>query len=345
MTRPAALERAAAASTPAEILAALLEAWADNPHPAIAELVDAVVRRALETREPKKLAATLADRHAQWLVISRARDPLDLDWLIASLVPSRVEQARERLTELDAWPDDPRIVIGLLGLCRTKPLVTHRPLWTQIFRAIRRRLAPHAMPVVTELAAISPVTSFDQYLRAKLARLISSHVARVAPPDASVVARIASSLDLGHERASRRTAADLFREVWAAPADDGPRQVLADWLTERGDPRGELVALQLARVAGRVDAAAMRRERALLAEHGRAWLGPLEPVIVSNAFLLFERGFVRRCEVAWRRLAALPPLMTHPAWSTVREYRLSPDGDRPCDAWLDHMIAFGAKRL
>lgn len=341
----AALERAAAKSAPAEILAALLDAWADNRHPSIVELVDAAARRALETRAPRKLAATLAERHAQWLTVARARDPLDLDWLIASLIPSRVEQARERLTELDAWPDDPRIVIGLLGLCRTKPLVTHRPLWTQIFRAIRKRLAPHAIPVVAELAAISPVTAFDQYLRGKLARLADDDVASVTEPDASVVARIASSLDLRHERASRRTADDLFREVWANAADDGPRQVLADWLTERGDPRGELVALQLARVTRSVDATAMRRERALLAEHGRAWLGPLEPVIVSNAFLLFERGFVRRCEVAWRRLAALPPLMTHPAWSTVREYRLSSDGDRACDAWLDHMIALGAKRL
>jgi uncharacterized protein (TIGR02996 family) len=337
------LERAAAASAPAEILAALLDAWAGNHHPAIAELVDAAARRALELRAPRELADTLAARHAQWLSVADARDPLDLDWLVANLVPQRAELARERIAVLDAWPDDPRVVLGLLELCKTKPLVTHRPLWTQIFRGIRKRLAPHAVARMHELAALSPVTSFDQYMRGKLVRLIEGKLASVVEPDAAIVAKLASALDLRHERASRRTADDLYREVWAAPHDDGPRQVLADWLTERGDLRGEFIALQLARTAR--DRTAIRRERALYAEHGRAWLGPLEPVVVSNAFLLFERGFVHRCEVAWRRLAALPQLMTDPAWSTVREYRLASDGDRLCDAWLDHMVALGAKRL
>jgi uncharacterized protein (TIGR02996 family) len=38
---------------------------------------------------------------------------------------------------------------------------------------------------------------------------------------------------------------DLLAAVLAAPDDDAPRQVYADWLMERGDPRGEFIALQL----------------------------------------------------------------------------------------------------
>ena len=30
----------------------------------------------------------------------------------------------------------------------------------------------------------------------------------------------------------------------AAPDDDGPRMVYADWLMELGDPRGEFIAIQ-----------------------------------------------------------------------------------------------------
>ena len=63
------------------------------------------------------------------------------------------------------------------------------------------------------------------------------------------------------------------------PADDTTRLVLADWLDERGDPRGELLRVQ--RELGRwvpdvVERARLQqRERQLLAEHAAAWLGPL----------------------------------------------------------------------
>ncbi|MBA3541481.1 MAG: TIGR02996 domain-containing protein [Deltaproteobacteria bacterium] len=46
---------------------------------------------------------------------------------------------------------------------------------------------------------------------------------------------------------------DLIAAVAEAPDDDAPRLVYADWLMERGDPRGELVALQCA--LARADAA------------------------------------------------------------------------------------------
>jgi uncharacterized protein (TIGR02996 family) len=47
-------------------------------------------------------------------------------------------------------------------------------------------------------------------------------------------------------------AAGFLAAVLADPADDVPRMAYADWLTERGDPRGEFVAVQLelARGAG-----------------------------------------------------------------------------------------------
>ena len=39
----------------------------------------------------------------------------------------------------------------------------------------------------------------------------------------------------------------LYAAVFAAPADDGPRLVLADALQEAGDPRGEFLSLALDR--------------------------------------------------------------------------------------------------
>ncbi|HEX4451803.1 MAG TPA: TIGR02996 domain-containing protein [Kofleriaceae bacterium] len=326
------------------ILDAVLAAWRTNHHPAIAELVDAAARRAGE-QAPVRVAAAAAARQAQWIAVANQRRAIDLAWLFDQFPVSRGDFGMERIAALAEWPDDPRVVIGLLELCRLKPLVTQRRMWTRVFAQLNARLALHAVPVLRSLVPTAPATAFDRRLVTRLAAIVRA--AETLPeqpaPDAEVFARVAAILDLRSERADKQTIEQLLREVWAAPRDDGPRQVLADSLAERGDPRGELIALQLARRTS--DRLALRRERKLLDDHGRALLGPLEPVIVSNAVLAFERGFVARCEVNWRRLAGVPELMTHAAWSTVHEYRLDAAGERACDVWLDHMIALGARRI
>jgi uncharacterized protein (TIGR02996 family) len=63
------------------------------------------------------------------------------------------------------------------------------------------------------------------------------------------------------------------------PEDDGPRLVLADWLEEHGDPRGEFVRLQV-RLQRLVAYDPTRpdlkcREAELLDRHRDDWLGPL----------------------------------------------------------------------
>lgn len=73
----------------------------------------------------------------------------------------------------------------------------------------------------------------------------------------------------------------LLGTILQRPADDGPRQVLIDHWLERQDVRGEFGSLSFA--------APSRRRDELAAEHGRTWLGPLQPV-VSIAGATFGRG-------------------------------------------------------
>jgi uncharacterized protein (TIGR02996 family) len=82
---------------------------------------------------------------------------------------------------------------------------------------------------------------------------------------------------------------ELLAQIAAAPDDDAPRRVYADYLTERGDPRGELIALQLAPPS----AVTAKRAASLVRKHGLAWLGPLGAV-VDAASLELERGFLVR---------------------------------------------------
>jgi uncharacterized protein (TIGR02996 family) len=93
----------------------------------------------------------------------------------------------------------------------------------------------------------------------------------------------------------------LLQAIRERPEDDGPRLVLADWLSERGDPRGELIVLQcrLARMDRDDDERRWMeaRMRELLAEHEQAWRGRVLALpTVSLGYL--ERGFVRRVAMA-----------------------------------------------
>ena len=69
-------------------------------------------------------------------------------------------------------------------------------------------------------------------------------------------------------------------------------------LIERGDPRGELIALQFKARDASLSAKEGRRLRQLLREHGRRWLGPLDAVI-DAAGLEFDRGFPSACRAVW----------------------------------------------
>jgi uncharacterized protein (TIGR02996 family) len=88
----------------------------------------------------------------------------------------------------------------------------------------------------------------------------------------------------------------LVEAIRAQPEDDVPRLVYADWLQDRGDPRGEFIHAQVRWEQARRawDVAAMKqqaaRERGLRQQHEKAWLAPLEALGLYGAE--FRRGFV-----------------------------------------------------
>jgi|SRR5262245_3451414 len=81
----------------------------------------------------------------------------------------------------------------------------------------------------------------------------------------------------------------LFAAIRAAPDDDAPRLVCADWLDEHGQAeRAEFIRVQIERT--RNDSPALRkREQELLANHHDAFVGPLA---APGIRLRFRRGFV-----------------------------------------------------
>ncbi|QGJ72032.1 Hypothetical protein PBC10988_37470 [Planctomycetales bacterium 10988] len=100
----------------------------------------------------------------------------------------------------------------------------------------------------------------------------------------------------------------LMDAILAAPDEDNPRLVYADWLEDQEDPRGEWIRIQveLARLEQMPEGVFLPawsrlklREEELWAQYYKEWLPePLDPTL-ANAFVYrFRRGFAEECRVS-----------------------------------------------
>lgn len=104
----------------------------------------------------------------------------------------------------------------------------------------------------------------------------------------------------------------MFAAVYAAPDDDAPRAVLADALQLAGDPRGELIALQLAPPT----AASEQRIKTLLRKPA-AMCAPAIWKLLSVKSVAFERGFVARGRLSAHTKTAWQEATGAVEWATV----------------------------
>lgn len=88
----------------------------------------------------------------------------------------------------------------------------------------------------------------------------------------------------------------LRAEIAARPDDDLPRLIYADWLEERGEPRGELIRLQCELAGGGCDHDRRRqletREAEVAAREQATALALLKPAGVGD--LRFQRGMIEK---------------------------------------------------
>ena len=323
------LARAAAAAEGGNLATALahaLEAWRACGDEELAQLIEELGRAV-----PATMALPAAGGRAQdaaFVACAVADEPADLELLLASPAPRALGPFAARLRALAGRAPDPRLATYLHGLLARPPFGT-RPFWKLGFellvgvadrRSIARLVAlGPELPRLARTALGPPVEQMRE--RAVRARRELAPVARaLTPVQADGLARLGAALaDRTHAAAaSGQSGAELHAAILAHPADDQARQVYADWLQERGDPRGELIALQLAPPSP----AATRRIRALITEHGKRWLGVIGPVAVLPRSR-FERGFPAAVVIAPRSAPQLDPVIGAPEWATVEELRFS----------------------
>lgn len=347
-----ALERFA---EPEKALSSLLAAWHETRDPSIAALVELagarVTRPALEVKPADKALKA-------WLACEKKRDAADLDRLIAAVQVGKVKEIIQRLEVLAAGPKDPRLTSLAAKLLETQPFRSGaaRPIYTAIITLLEAQDDPRALGRLERVKqqfmpgrGLEGGTDFRDFFTAKIDRALKKASAiRAATPlpskDQALVKELAAKFDRASAGAKEEQAGEgaLLAAIWAKPADDVPRQVYADFLSERGRPHGEFIALQLADAQGRLDAAGRKRMNALLKQHAREFLGPLKPAITLTN-LRFERGFVAHCELADKLSPEIQALEAHPAWSTVKSF-FAFTGDKAYPKMIAHLRALGAQR-
>jgi uncharacterized protein (TIGR02996 family) len=121
----------------------------------------------------------------------------------------------------------------------------------------------------------------------------------------------------------------LFAAVFARPAEDGPRLVLADRLQELGDPRGEFISLQLQSPRAQ---RSERRMQKLLDRHRTAFLRRLHAVVMPDAAQRWERGFLTEASVVLHG-----EQVDAPDWATLKKLEVLFSGTPPLELASPHL--------
>jgi hypothetical protein len=239
---------------------------------------------------------TVAETEKLWHAVAKKGDPADLDELLATPWPGRPSDALPRVTALAARPRDPRIVSAFIDLLRAMPWTKYAAtnVWFHVIQLLGDSADPRAFATIRDLIDRGTTFSSPETIRMYLVKATE------------------------RLRAANVLPAAISSAAPALPAGEA-RLVEADALVERGDPRGELIALQTARAEARGTRSGLARERALLREHERAWLGALAGLVTKGS-TVWERGVLVECQ-----LAALPNAEARaagePALATVRRLR------------------------
>jgi uncharacterized protein (TIGR02996 family) len=242
----------------------------------------------------------------------------ELSALLARLNPLTLgtKPAQVRAALLKASPG-PELTWALEQLLRDVPFTSDssKPAWREVLSAVAKSGAPHFQALAATLPAqwkIRPLMT--QWLGAQLRSAVRELPAAPEALPASAAARL-QRLEEKWQVSREAPDATPFDAVFRDPSSDAVRQVCADALQARGDPRGEFIALQLS-----TDAAAQKRARALLKANLEKWLLPFEGA-VSKSGVVFRRGFLAEATVNFRNQAHAERIGGLPDWATVEHLR------------------------
>lgn len=276
-----------------DVVTALGGAWKLAPHPSLVPLISTFLDRA---GVAGVAAARERDTEQQWHTLARRRTAANLQTMAVTRWPRLPSAAKARVQALVAGKPDVIATVALWRLITTDPYESSIGDWC--LRTALRALFSWKDPTAPVLLA----HTLKQHRYGGNAGFGDLQRRRAAPPVEFSEAERAI-VDTLSEATSRQPAANLeqlLAAVLAEPGNLASRAVYADALTEIGDPRGEFISLQLQAEQQTLNPEQKRRERALVQEHGKKWLGELAPFVdrkMASAARAFRAGFPAELEV------------------------------------------------
>lgn len=299
------LERAvseAKAGEWAKALASLLAVFQQTRNARVSALIGRVSEQA-EKGLPAIAGKSLDAKKDAALALVKKGDPRDLPRVLRLIRELRQAQAVEIVEALEKVPADPRFLDGVLPLLRDPHLRSSSslPFWRALIALVDAQGDPRTRPTLAALDfAWLPEWNAEQF------RLICQRLAKkklVATekplPNESLCAEIEAALGGGQKDGTA-----LLAAIHANPDDDAARAVWADWLSERGDPRGEFVSLMLRADRAYPNEQESKAIKKLLDAHGEEWLGDLAGVL-DLVDVRFRRGLLSHLHLATDELPRL----------------------------------------
>lgn len=293
---------------------ALVPAWRDT----VAQAVVCLLRRKQTPGAASTLPATLpagprAALQEAWLALAKTRAPDALPLLLSRLTDGPATDVTQRLVSLIDFPTDARIADAAVALI-DRPIVRFDAS-TALFSVIALALLAHA-DVSHRQAAITLAEALPSF--AWLERLFPT----TAPHPRST--KTASGAGPSSEH-------DFLTWLAEAPAELTRRQAFADWLLERGLPRGEFMALQLA--DRELTPKERTRVRALQKKHEKEWLRGFSKSLIKGS-AVFTKGVLSSIDLSTWGPQGNVPSPEEPQLATLE--RLGTHGGR--SESLEHLL-------
>ncbi|MFT3709806.1 MAG: TIGR02996 domain-containing protein [Archangium sp.] len=295
----------------------LAKLWEKTAHPRIAQLCDSI-----DPGEP-----FVGDTDA-WIVAARKLKTDDFPGrgpLLATLLDGKLDEVRRKLEAISKWRD-PRLDAVLERALTEVPWSsnTSRVCWGSLFALVTASGNPRFTVLQKSLPRTWQVRSAQrEWLEARFADAVTALPEAPGPlTEAQEKQLDAFQKTLAPKKSkpptTKKSAID-FIAVYASPADDAPRLVLADALMEANDPRGEFLSLQLRANKSSADA---KREKALLKAHQKEWVAAFGPSL--GAQVEWRRGFPSAGLVKFKNPAEVAKFGSLAEWATFEKLEWSP---------------------
>jgi uncharacterized protein (TIGR02996 family) len=302
----------------------------------VAALVDAISARV--PPRPVVVGQSMSARAKNWEKVVSQKDPADVPRLVAAIASRNWIEGAQRMANMVDWPADPRIATGVVASLDQLKKPT-KPALNAAVAVLEKMADPRSLDAATNLSGADKKPFLAMMSALKAVKITFSDEDRALVTE---VDKLLANERRGSDE-DKLAEAELLAAIFAAESDDGPRLVLADWLSGRGDPRGDLISAQ---IAGDEKHAA-----ALIKKHYDAWLGPIGQLVVKNT-VRFERGLFHAGRVDPRvndreTQARVERTVGDSRWATVREleFGTTPALQPAAVALLAHPVMARLQRL